>query len=78
MSWTEQDADKGHTMQTITNFPHVIKGTDLGSDPETLAEELHDDGFCVRVNRRGTGNGEHTGILAGCYVESIEVTGRWQ
>lgn len=44
---------------------------------EDLADELHEAGYKVRVNRYGNGVGRHTG-LPGCGVESIEIVGAWK
>ena len=38
---------------------------------EDLADMLSKS-YLVRVNRSGTGNGNHTGYLGGCAVNSIE------
>jgi hypothetical protein len=42
---------------------------------EDLADKLAILGFVVRVNRFGTGNAAHSGVLAGCGVRSILVCG---
>jgi len=42
---------------------------------EALADKLSEK-HKVRVHRVGTGNAQHTGILDGCYVDSIHVSQR--
>ena len=42
---------------------------------ENLADKLAAFGFIVSVNRFGTGNAEHSGVLAGCGVSFITVHG---
>ena len=56
------------------NFPVEITALpDCHKLREDLADNLATLGFVVRVNRFGTGNAAHSGVLAGCGVGSITV-----
>jgi hypothetical protein len=65
-------------MNRHINFPVRITHNHLPlchKHREILADKLAAFGFIVRVDRFGTGNAEHSGVLAGCGVSSITVNG---
>jgi len=58
--------------------PVKLTGSCLPAD-HGLREKFADmlgETYVVRVNRFGTGNAEHSGVLDGCGVSSIEVIRR--
>ena len=62
---------------TIAAKTVILSGSDLPAchaARENIADDLAELGWKVRVNRFGTGNAFHSGVLADCGVESIEIT----
>lgn len=54
--------------------PCTITATAQTSEAaESLADALSDSMLVVSVDRRGTGNGSHSGHVTGCMVSSIKV-----
>lgn len=67
------------TLNRLVRLSKLVTAADMRwlshRQREQLADELTEQ-FLVKVNRFGTGNGKHSGILPGCGVSSIHIRRR--